>query len=112
MLIFLFISKIEKLVARWRTILAVCILCFLLSAAVIIESAGIALVGAISVWLFLSPFLNPGTVRLRLKRFLPVDLFALLAEAAWLQEIALPSGGLMFWSCAFCSSFGNSLSGV
>jgi hypothetical protein len=87
MLILLLIPKIETVgAARWLTILGISILAFLLSAAVIIESAGIALIAAISAWLVLSYFLDPGAAKLRLKRFLPIVLIAFAAEAVWLQQ--------------------------
>jgi hypothetical protein len=87
MLILLLIPKIEIVTtARWLTILGISILAFLLSAAVIIESAGIALIAAISAWLVLSYFLDPRTAKLRLKRFLPIVSIAFAAEAVWLQQ--------------------------
>jgi hypothetical protein len=86
MIIFLLIPKLEASQRGARTVLLMTLLCLLLTAAVLIESIGLALVVAILAWLALSFFLNPGIARLRLRRFLPIALIGLLAEGLWLHQ--------------------------
>jgi hypothetical protein len=91
MLAFLVIPKLETSRQRLSTFLEVLLLCFLVTAAVILESAGISLIAALLAWIGLSFFGNRDTARLRLRRFLPIALVALLAEGLWLQQGGNPS---------------------
>jgi hypothetical protein len=86
MVIFSLIPKLEVSQRGLRTFLGLLLLCFLLTAAVIIESAGIALIAAMLAWIVLSFFGNRDTAMRRLRRFLPIALVALLAEGLWLRQ--------------------------
>jgi len=86
MAVFLLIPKLEASQRGSRTIVAVLLLCFFVTAAVMIESSGIALIAAMLGWLVLSFFGNNEIARLRVRRFLPIVLVALLAEGLWLQQ--------------------------
>jgi hypothetical protein len=90
MIVLLLIPKLETSQRGPRRLLAGLLLCFLLTAAVIVESAGIALISAMVAWLILSFFGDLEIARSRLKLFLPVVLFALLAEVLWLQRGSNP----------------------
>ena len=86
MVVLLLIPKLEASQRTSRTIVAVLLLSFLISAAVMIECAGIALVAAILAWLVLSFLGNRKTATLRLRRFLPIVLVALSTEGIWLLQ--------------------------
>ena len=86
MLVFLLVPKLEVLERHSRRIFLVLMLCFLLTAAVITESIGTALIAAMLAWLLLSFFVNRGVARSRLTRLLPVALLALFAEVLWMQQ--------------------------
>jgi len=90
MLVLLLMPKLETSQKGLRRLLAVVLLCFLVTAAVMIESAGIALIGAMLAWLILSFFGFPEIARLRLKLLLPIVLFALVAQVLWLQRGSNP----------------------
>jgi len=90
MLVLLLIPKLETSQKGPHRLLAVVLLCFLVTAAVMIESAGIALIGAMLAWLILSFFAYPEIAGLRLKLLLPIVLFALVAQVLWLQRGSNP----------------------
>jgi hypothetical protein len=85
-LIFLLIPKLETAKRVSSRVLLAVTLGFLLTAAVIVDSIGIALIAAILAWLFLSFFGNPGVAGLRLKYLLPAVLLALSVEVLWMQQ--------------------------
>jgi hypothetical protein len=86
MVIFLLIPKLEASQRGSRTIVTVLLLSFLVTAAVMIESNGIALIAALLTWLVLSFFGDSKIARLRVRRFLPIAFVALLAAGLWLQQ--------------------------
>lgn len=86
MIVFFIIPKLEVSQRGLCTLLGLLLLCSLAVAAVLIESVGIALIAAMLAWIILSFFGNPDIARLRLKRFLPIALVALVAEGLWLGQ--------------------------
>jgi hypothetical protein len=93
MLVLLLVPQLETQRPGLHRIFMALFLGLLIAAAVIIESAGIALVGGMLAWLTLSFFHNRQNAKSRLKLFLPVILIPLLAEALWLQ----PGGNPRDW---------------
>ena len=86
-MLFLFIaSKMEPVPRGLHGFLLGCLLCFLLTATVLIQSVGIALTGAFLGWVALS-FLGDGLVaKSRLKFAIPIILVALVGQALWMQR--------------------------
>jgi len=86
MFVFLLIPKLEASESDFSTLLVTFLLSLLMAGAVIIESAGVALIVALLAWLGLSFFTEPELARLRLKRCLPIALAGLLALGFWLMQ--------------------------
>jgi hypothetical protein len=104
MLVLLLTPKLETLVSRSRRVLAAALLCLLVTAAVMVQSAGIALIGALPVWAALSFLRDSPTAKARLKFLVPIILVALLAESLWLlrgsnpRDWPLPGRGESYFS--------------
>jgi hypothetical protein len=86
MLVLLLVPRLETLRPGLHRVLIVFLLCFLMTAAVITESAGIALIGGMLGCLLLSFVHNRQNTKSRLKLFLPIILIPLIAEVLWLQQ--------------------------
>ena len=93
MVIFLLIAKLQRSQSVLHTLLWIAALGLLLTIAVALESIALALVLAILGWLLFTFLRSPGSGRLRLRRFLPIVLIALLAEGVWLSQ----GGNLKDW---------------
>lgn len=69
-----------------QKILIGCLLCFLLTAALLIQSVGIALIGALLGWAVLLFLRDSPDAKIRLKFAVPVILVALLVQTLWFQR--------------------------
>src|SRR5208283_1419784 len=73
-------------VSRPSRFLSAALLCLLVTAAVMVQSAGIALIGALLGWVVLSFLRNSPVAKLRFKLFVPVIFFALSAQIWWMHR--------------------------
>ena len=90
MLVLLIAPNVEAAKTKRMKFLLATLLCFLLVASVLIQSAGIALIGGLLCWLILSFLDDRATARSRLKIYLPIVLVALFAEALWMHQGSNP----------------------
>lgn len=86
MLVLLLAPKVEMQPGGLRRPLAAAFFAFLLLAAIMIQSAGIALIGALLGWCALAYLRDSSFAWSRLKLIAPAILLALLAQAFWLQR--------------------------
>lgn len=86
MVVLFLLPKVETAKKGWRAVTGVVLLSLSLTAAVMVDSIGLALTLAIFGCLVLSSFGDLETASLRLRRFLLVVLVALLAEGMWLHQ--------------------------
>jgi hypothetical protein len=78
--------KLETPMSPVRRTLGVALLSLLVTAAVMVQSAGIALIGALLGWAFLSFLQDSLVAKARLKVVVPIVLVALLAQTWWLHQ--------------------------
>jgi hypothetical protein len=86
MLVLSLAPKLERQASASRRFLAAALLAFLLVAAVMIQSAGIALIGALLGWTVLSFLRSAPAARSRIKLLAPAILLALLVQTLWWQR--------------------------
>lgn len=91
MLVLLLAPKLEAQASVARRVLMAALLAFLLVAAIMIQSAGIALIGALLGWAAIS-FLGGGPgARSRFQIVVPAILLALLVQTLWLRRGSGPA---------------------
>jgi hypothetical protein len=86
MLVLLLAPELERQASGARRVLAAALLAFLLVAAIMIQSAGIALIGALWGWAVLSFLRGAVVAKSRLKLVGPAILLTLVAQTLWLQR--------------------------
>jgi hypothetical protein len=90
MLVLLLAPRLEASVRGTRRVLAASLLALLVTAAVLIQSAGIALIGGLMGWALLSLLRDFQGGKSRLAFVAPAILLSVLAQALWLQRGSNP----------------------
>jgi hypothetical protein len=90
MLVLFLAPRVESSVSGVRRVLAASLLALLVTSAVLIQSAGIALIGALLGWAVLSVLRDLPAGKSRIGFVAPAILLALLAQALWLHRGSNP----------------------
>jgi hypothetical protein len=86
MLVLLLATNLEKQTSGQRQFLGSVLLAFVLGSALLIQSAGIALIGGLLGWCALAFLGDVSVAKSRLKLIAPAILLALLVQAFWMQR--------------------------